>query len=72
MPSSHVVVSRATAALHRSALARHVPLGLILVLASVLRLLYLDAPFPEPVLAELMAHEQIASAKPLTFDVEAV
>ena len=44
MPSSHVVVSRASAALHRSALARHVPLGLILVLASVLRLLYLDAP----------------------------
>jgi D-3-phosphoglycerate dehydrogenase len=39
---------------------------------DAIALLYLDAPFPEKVLAELRAHKSIDSAKPLTFDVEGV
>nr|WP_295468414.1 phosphoglycerate dehydrogenase [Mesorhizobium sp.] len=38
---------------------------------DAIALLYLDAPFPESVLAELRANPKIASAKPLTFDVAA-
>jgi D-3-phosphoglycerate dehydrogenase len=38
---------------------------------DAIALLYLDAPFPEQVLAELRAHPSIASARPLVFDVEA-
>ena len=38
---------------------------------DAIALLYLDAPFPETVLAELRANPKIASAKPLTFDVAA-
>ena len=38
---------------------------------DAIALLYLDAPFPEKVLAELRAHKLIDSARPLTFDVEA-
>ena len=36
---------------------------------DAIALLYLDAPFPEHVLAELRANPKIQSAKPLTFDV---
>src|SRR5262245_47955611 len=36
---------------------------------NAIALLYLDAPFPEKVLAELRAHKSIDSAKPLHFDV---
>ena len=36
---------------------------------DAIALLYLDAPFPEDVLAELRAHKSIDSAKPLHFDV---
>ena len=36
---------------------------------DAIALLYLDAPFPENVLAELRAHESMNSAKPLHFDV---
>jgi D-3-phosphoglycerate dehydrogenase len=36
---------------------------------NAIALLYLDAPFPENVLAELRAHKSIDSAKPLHFDV---
>jgi len=36
---------------------------------DAIALLYLDAPFPEHVLAELRANPKIASAKPLVFDV---
>ena len=32
-------------------------------------MLYLDAPIPETVLAELRSHGSIDSAKPLQFDV---
>ncbi|HET9538737.1 MAG TPA: phosphoglycerate dehydrogenase [Mesorhizobium sp.] len=38
---------------------------------DAIALLYLDAPFPENVLAELRAHQSIDSAKPLHFDVAA-
>ena len=38
---------------------------------DAIALLYLDAPFPEKVLAELRANPKIASAKPLKFDVAA-
>ena len=38
---------------------------------DAIALLYLDAPFPEDVLAELRAHKSIDSAKPLQFDVGA-
>ncbi len=38
---------------------------------DAIALLYLDAPFPEPVLEELRAHKAIASARPLQFDVGA-
>jgi D-3-phosphoglycerate dehydrogenase len=38
---------------------------------DAIALLYLDAPFPENVLAELRANPKIASAKPLVFDVAA-
>lgn len=38
---------------------------------DAIALLYLDAPFPESVLAELRANPKIASAKPLSFDVAA-
>jgi len=37
---------------------------------DAIALLYLDAPFPEQVLAELRAHKSIDSAKPLVFDLE--
>jgi len=36
---------------------------------DAIALLYLDAPFPEQVLAKVRAHETIDSAKPLRFDV---
>jgi D-3-phosphoglycerate dehydrogenase len=36
---------------------------------DAIALLYLDAPFPENVLAELRTHKSIDSAKPLHFDV---
>ena len=36
---------------------------------DAIALLYLDAPFPEDVLAELRANPKIVSAKPLVFDV---
>ena len=36
---------------------------------DAIALLYLDAPFPESVLAEVRAHPAIVSAKPLQFDV---
>ncbi len=36
---------------------------------DAIALLYLDAPFPEKVLAELRANPKIVSAKPLVFDV---
>jgi D-3-phosphoglycerate dehydrogenase len=36
---------------------------------DAIALLYLDAPFPESVLAELRANPKIQSAKPLSFDV---
>ncbi|HVW56316.1 MAG TPA: phosphoglycerate dehydrogenase [Rhizobiaceae bacterium] len=36
---------------------------------DAIALLYLDAPFPENVLAELRAHPTIQSAKPLRFDI---
>jgi D-3-phosphoglycerate dehydrogenase len=36
---------------------------------DAIALLYLDAPFPENVLAELRANPKIVSAKPLVFDV---
>jgi D-3-phosphoglycerate dehydrogenase len=36
---------------------------------DAIALLYLDAPFPESVLAEVRAHKSIDSAKPLRFDV---
>ncbi len=36
---------------------------------DAIALLYLDAPFPQDVLAELRAHKSIDSAKPLKFDV---
>ena len=36
---------------------------------DAIALLYLDAPFPEPVLAKLRAHQSIDSAKRLQFDV---
>jgi len=36
---------------------------------DAIALLYLDAPFPEDVLAKVRAHETIDSAKPLQFDV---
>ena len=36
---------------------------------NAIALLYLDAPFPENVLAQLRAHKSIASARPLRFDV---
>ncbi|HHZ08368.1 MAG TPA: phosphoglycerate dehydrogenase [Rhizobiales bacterium] len=36
---------------------------------DAIALLYLDAPFPEKVLAELRANPKIMSAKPLVFDV---
>ncbi len=39
---------------------------------DAIALLYLDAPFPEKVLAELRANPKIASAKPLAFDVAGV
>ena len=39
---------------------------------DAIALLYLDAPFPEHVLAEIRAHKSIDSARPLHFDVEAV
>ena len=39
---------------------------------DAIALLYLDAPIPEHVLAELRAHPEIVSARPLAFDVEAV
>ena len=39
---------------------------------DAIALLYLDAPFPEKVLAELRSHPSIDSAKPLKFDVEGV
>jgi len=39
---------------------------------DAIALLYLDAPFPEKVLAELRANPKIASAKPLVFDVAGV
>ncbi len=38
---------------------------------DAIALLYLDAPFPESVLAEVRAHKSIDSAKPLRFDVAA-
>ncbi|MEQ1952737.1 phosphoglycerate dehydrogenase [Mesorhizobium sp. CN2-181] len=38
---------------------------------DAIALLYLDAPFPEDVLAELRANPKIVSAKPLKFDVAA-
>src|SRR5262249_42625787 len=38
---------------------------------DAIALLYLDAPFPDNVLAELRSHKLIDSARPLTFDVEA-
>ncbi|HEV7255404.1 MAG TPA: phosphoglycerate dehydrogenase [Mesorhizobium sp.] len=38
---------------------------------DAIALLYLDAPFPEPVLKELRADPKIDSAKPLSFDVAA-
>jgi D-3-phosphoglycerate dehydrogenase len=38
---------------------------------DAIALLYLDAPFPEKVLAELRANQKIMSAKPLVFDVGA-
>ncbi|UUP17240.1 phosphoglycerate dehydrogenase [Nitratireductor thuwali] len=38
---------------------------------DAIALLYLDAPFPESVLKELLATEQIITAKPLRFDVGA-
>jgi len=36
---------------------------------NAIALLYLDAPFPETVLAKLRSHKSIDSAKPLRFDV---
>ena len=39
---------------------------------NAIALLYLDAPFPENVLAELRAHPTIQSAKPLRFDITAM
>ena len=36
---------------------------------NAIALLYLDAPFPENVLAEVRAHPTIQSAKPLRFDI---
>jgi len=36
---------------------------------DAIALLYLDAPFPEEVLAQVRAHKAIRSAKPLHFDV---
>ncbi|MFI0842531.1 phosphoglycerate dehydrogenase [Mesorhizobium sp. IMUNJ 23232] len=39
---------------------------------DAIALLYLDAPFPEDVLAELRANPKIVSAKPLKFDVAGV
>ncbi|GLS30541.1 D-3-phosphoglycerate dehydrogenase [Mesorhizobium albiziae] len=38
---------------------------------DAIALLYLDAPFPENVLAQVRAHKSIVSAKPLHFDVNA-
>ena len=38
---------------------------------DAIALLYLDAPFPEPVLEKVRAHKSIDSAKPLHFDVGA-
>lgn len=37
---------------------------------DAIALLYLDEPFPEPVLAELRSNKLIDSAKPLVFDLE--
>jgi D-3-phosphoglycerate dehydrogenase len=37
---------------------------------NAIALLYLDAPFPEDVLAELRACPEIDSAKPLSFDID--
>ena len=39
---------------------------------NAIALLYLDAPFPENVLAQLRAHKSIASARPLRFDVNGI
>ncbi len=39
---------------------------------DAIALLYLDAPFPENVLAQVRAHKSIVSAKPLHFDVGSV
>ncbi|MGN6584233.1 MAG: phosphoglycerate dehydrogenase [Rhizobiaceae bacterium] len=39
---------------------------------DAIALLYLDAPFPENVLAEVRAHPTIQSAKPLRFDISAM
>jgi len=40
--------------------------------ATQFALLYLDAPFPEPVLEKVRAHKSIDSAKRLQFDLEGV
>ena len=37
---------------------------------DAIALLYLDAPFPEPVLEKVRAHKSIDSAKRLQFDLE--
>jgi D-3-phosphoglycerate dehydrogenase len=39
---------------------------------DAIALLYLDAPFPEPILEKVRAHKSIDSAKRLQFDVEGV
>ena len=65
----HVLRARSASSSSRSVNIANFSLGRNRPGGDAIALLYLDAPFPEPILEKVRAHKSIRSAKRLRFDV---